>query len=1274
MRESEFIEFLPPSFDSELSHQIFAAFQKDPLVFSHVNSDSLALWRDFAGEKLPYWQPGIFALSSLDIAIAHTNLRDLSNTTPSDLLLLATKVLQNNEILQNGLSNLKDAVLLALLLRDYRQINQSWAEVSQFMFGVEGGLAYWETPALILSRIVPDFDLFVETLLQTTSQQKINAIARLIVHANECTVVPLAHRLEYYRALFELKPIETQVAGLEALQVYQPDEIIRNLANSFLSGRQTSFQSQFVTNFPTKELSTRAEALQLEARLFSLAGKGDEAGSLMSQSSDLLQELWARHLLDQEESLRYLSPEVSALAGRQLASIRNFKEMNPWPSPLNPHALGTSVHADMDSILIAMADQPDNPVLLQSYANLLLQNGQSEEAVIAAQKAVNLGLNNPALISWFCAFNPRASEVDENIQVILDGLKLNATDVGLHLTLTKQFVFKGDKASAKKTLESLSNQDNLDSQALYEISQIHQQIDEPELTSALLERGIKENIDTFSLKDFLRYFYGFIKLGEYEKARSFSEQIKLTDIDKTSFTIAVSDLDAIQSQIERARESLLASVPPRTDKVFCPEEVNNHLTLWGYYYRLALFDQNLGDLESARRNAAECWKLDQIAPESFLLMLELALEGADYKSFDTLHKLNHERPLSVFQSQKLNILGWLRECLQKWSLPDMEFPSSSLSDEYTIEPVFHLSQLASAAWEQAALGLRSWFTQDWDTADTAFKTMLDFAPKFPILNLAVMNYLSEKMVARRNMEILHVRKQLPKPLSEALSDETNMNHQLTLAGKFLPGEIISPVLRLSQAVIQGGWQRGGSLLSLISTPNQAAVALSVSQDPVLSLQISHSLPENPLVQFQYALGILAEQPSKAYQIAKTLIEANNSNPLVYALAGYASLDDPNLSLAHFEAALAIWNDEPDWHAQASIHLESLKHFPEAANHIEKAIQFDPENADYWQILGNIKVDEKDFEGAKEYFSKAVQRFPDNAKALENLALINQHMGQYQAAVASLKKATILEPKITRYREKLAQLYYEMGEYQSSIDEANRILVDSEANAAALLVKVRIYIKRRIFEEAQHLISRARVLVSDKVPFELAACEIDNLNNRKNAILTSEKLLRVYPNDPRVFNNHARLQIESGYSNQAVETLQKSLSLAPQDPETLLLLGQAYKAQKNTPNAIKYFSEVIKIEPGMNDALIGLGQIYQDERDLDKAIAYYEKALALSDSDPQAYHLAASVYRDKKDYGKAEFVLKEAIQKFPSDLNLKGQLAAIMAINLVSNLQESTRRK
>ncbi|MEA4811948.1 MAG: tetratricopeptide repeat protein [Anaerolineaceae bacterium] len=1272
MQENEFKSFLPSTFDCDISQQIYTAFQNDALIASGLKAENLEAWAMMAGEKLRMWQPGLYALASLDESLAQKNLRDLGYEVPQEWLGKATQILQNSEKLQGRLNELSEAVLLALLLRDYRAKAQGWSEVLQFMAGIEGQLSYWETPVLILSRIVPDFDLFVTEIFSTVSQKTLGEVTALAVHANACTVMPLAHHLEYYRALFGGQAIAIQVAGLQALRRYYPDENIRNLASSFLHSDEAAFGLPDVSSLEDSILPGKAAELKTQAKLFALAGKGSQAGTLLAVSSALLEEMLKRHLKYQQEELRYLAPNESEIAGRQLASIDNFRAMNPLQAE-DPSPSAAYSPADMDALLIALSEDPENPKLLKDYAELLLKSGQTEEAVQAAQKAVYLGLNDPRLIIWFCNFPPRRAEIDENIQVIFDGLKLKEQDISLHLALASQFAAKGDAASASSALDKLLLQEGLEPEALYECATLYRSLSKNEAALNCFMRGA-ESLERFSLETFLKYFYAFLELDKSPFARDLAQNYPSNAAEQSSLQLAWADLAIAEGQVSSAHEQLLSIAIPEKDKTLSAEESRHHLSRWGAYYRLARVEQTLGSLESARRYANEAWKIDQVSAASFLLNLELALAASDYKSFDALYKLHAERALSAAQCRSLATLKWLRTFAQTWSLPEKTAAEEQALTNEKFEPIFLLSERFMKIWEAAKSAVEAWFRKDWTSANAQFRAALERVPENAVLNLLLMNYLSDSMVQRRNMQLLHVRQNLPETYSESGNDEKEINRQLVLAGKYLPGEVISPVLRLSQAVIQGAWQRGSSLVNLVNTPWQAAMALSMTDEKQMVDQICRAYPQEPCVQFQYALKLLPEQPAGAYKIGELLQKSAQYEVLGHALCAYAKQDKPKEAVEHLRAALAIWPDEADWHAQAGVYLEQLGQFGEAAEQLESAIKADPENAEYWQILGNIKVDEKNFEAAKEYFNKAVQRFPENAKALENLALINQQMHQYEAAIASLKKAAILEPGTARYREKLCQVYFERGDYQAAIDEANLILTNFEDSASALLVKISVYIKRKVFEEAEHLIANSRNRFADPIPFEIAASEMEALTHKKKALAFTEDLLRKYPNDLRVLKNHAKYQLEFGYTAQAVETLQKCLYLKAQNPETLLLLGKAYASLKNHELAIKYFNDALKHEPGMNDALIGMGEVYQEEQDLEKAIAFYEKALSLSDTDPKPYQLAASVYREKKDYHRAESILKEAIKKFPSDLNLKGQLAGMMAINLVNNLQESSKRK
>ncbi len=89
----------------------------------------------------------------------------------------------------------------------------------------------------------------------------------------------------------------------------------------------------------------------------------------------------------------------------------------------------------------------------------------------------------------------------------------------------------------------------------------------------------------------------------------------------------------------------------------------------------------------------------------------------------------------------------------------------------------------------------------------------------------------------------------------------------------------------------------------------------------------------------------------------------------------------------------------------------------------------------------------------------------------------------------------------------------------------------------------------------------------------------------------------------------------------------------------------------------------------------LGQSLQDQRMNDQALQVYNKAIEqVSKDPPRPYVHAANAYKASRDFRSAELMLKQASQLAPSDQSIRRQLAAVVAQNLLDNLQEAPKRK
>jgi Tfp pilus assembly protein PilF len=64
------------------------------------------------------------------------------------------------------------------------------------------------------------------------------------------------------------------------------------------------------------------------------------------------------------------------------------------------------------------------------------------------------------------------------------------------------------------------------------------------------------------------------------------------------------------------------------------------------------------------------------------------------------------------------------------------------------------------------------------------------------------------------------------------------------------------------------------------------------------------------------------------------------------------------------------------------------------------------------------------------------------------------------------------------------------------------------------------------------------------------------------------------------------------------------------------------------------------------------------------------AIQIAPRDIRAYTGAAAIYRESKDYTRSEDMLRRAAEIDPSNLAIRRQLGAVVALNLVHTSQEA----
>jgi len=91
-----------------------------------------------------------------------------------------------------------------------------------------------------------------------------------------------------------------------------------------------------------------------------------------------------------------------------------------------------------------------------------------------------------------------------------------------------------------------------------------------------------------------------------------------------------------------------------------------------------------------------------------------------------------------------------------------------------------------------------------------------------------------------------------------------------------------------------------------------------------------------------------------------------------------------------------------------------------------------------------------------------------------------------------------------------------------------------------------------------------------------------------------------------------------------------------------------------------------LSPDYLEPYLELGLARKEQREYKQALEIFEQATTIAPDDPRAPFQAGLALKESKDYKSSETMLRRAVSLAPHDLNIRRQLAAVVALNLVHN--------
>jgi tetratricopeptide (TPR) repeat protein len=241
-----------------------------------------------------------------------------------------------------------------------------------------------------------------------------------------------------------------------------------------------------------------------------------------------------------------------------------------------------------------------------------------------------------------------------------------------------------------------------------------------------------------------------------------------------------------------------------------------------------------------------------------------------------------------------------------------------------------------------------------------------------------------------------------------------------------------------------------------------------------------------------------------------------------------------------------------------------------------------------------------------------------------------------------------------------------------LEIARKALTRDEQNVDAITFLAKVLLKKG--DKAQALAALEKATAGEGATLDIMlkhAHLVREIKGVADSRAILENLVSKYPQNTELLKLLAESQWECGDKVAAEETARHSLRIDCAQPEMHGFLGKLKYEKGNLDQAIQHYSAQISLEKDQIDGYLNLARVYQQQREFHKALDTLQQAIDTNPQDIRAFLTAAGMLKDAKDYSSAEVMLRKAAAVDPKDVNIKRQLGAVIALNLVHKSQQES---
>jgi tetratricopeptide (TPR) repeat protein len=264
---------------------------------------------------------------------------------------------------------------------------------------------------------------------------------------------------------------------------------------------------------------------------------------------------------------------------------------------------------------------------------------------------------------------------------------------------------------------------------------------------------------------------------------------------------------------------------------------------------------------------------------------------------------------------------------------------------------------------------------------------------------------------------------------------------------------------------------------------------------------------------------------------------------------------------YLEQYLSLAPDQTDARARFGALLRQRAKTPAARLKaflvLEQVLRRDARHTDSRRLAAQLACDLGRFRDAQAHLDVLLQDSPADAGLLQLRGRCEAKDFHFEKAAVSFAKAFTLAPRQADLAEEYAALLRGPLKRAVLADGVIEQLVKADGRALPARLAAARYYKAtgQVGEAEKHVRFALDELKAEDAELFLLAAELDQARGKGEEVRRSlERGLKRHPNDPRLRNGLARLELLAGRRQKALEYLEPNLKALPEQPEPLWLMA------------------------------------------------------------------------------------------------------------------------